>query len=311
MDLAVVQTWDRSYYAGGCVGEPPQSTDQDDMAGTYITCYLVAAAALGATAALASRSSLNRTYDLLATSFFGLTSLSYGIAGLVHHSAAYGYDLWLTGASLCLVLASAAMSLLGVEVLDDTLPRARAYLLYMRAATIFIALLVMLATLITVSGDIATLHAGAVLTVMVALWALRTCARLQGWPAVKAVGAQVMTAGLAMHSLLDSTCGEEGYVDCWQNCPLPSAPYFNHSALSKLFICAGLSVLGVAMYFEPDLVQGGDFDPRVAMHMPRREGDGFGAEGYLQGEPETRPVLPGKEADNTCYQGCAKGCPVM
>lgn len=262
MNVGLSQAWDGSYVADGCSGQPLQGSNVDDSWGTCILCFVVATIGLGALLAMARKHREDEQanlYWVLALNYFGWTSVAFAVAGLTHRLALV--DPWSRGVSLPRDLASTALGLLGVELLTATFPRVQAFSMHLRLLVVFALCLAMLAAIFaTHHVAIAGVFAGLVLTVMLGLWSYRTLYELPGAPAIKAVGAQVMIAGLAVHHLLDDTCGPGGYADCWVNCPLPGAPNFNHNSLSSLLFSLGLHMLGVAMYVCPDIAMEGISD---------------------------------------------------
>ena len=49
-----------------------------------------------------------------------------------------------------------------------------------------------------------------------------------------------MIGGMAVQVALADVCGDPGYEDCWEDCPLPDPMEFNHNALFHALYAAGL-----------------------------------------------------------------------
>ena len=57
----------------------------------------------------------------------------------------------------------------------------------------------------------------------------------------------VMIGGMAVQVALADVCGDPGYEDCWEDCPLPDPMEFNHNALFHALYAAGLLALAVGV----------------------------------------------------------------
>ena len=64
--------------------------------------------------------------------------------------------------------------------------------------------------------------------------------------AIKAASGAVMIGGMLIQVALADVCGDPGYEDCWEDCPLP-APEFNHNALFHFLYAVGLLALCVGV----------------------------------------------------------------
>ena len=64
--------------------------------------------------------------------------------------------------------------------------------------------------------------------------------------AVKVAAGVVMIGGMLIQVALADVCGDPGYEDCWEDCPLP-APEFNHNALFHFLYAVGLLALCVGV----------------------------------------------------------------
>ena len=57
----------------------------------------------------------------------------------------------------------------------------------------------------------------------------------------------VMIGGMLIQVALADVCGDPGYEDCWEDCPLPDPMEFNHNALFHAVYAAGLLALAVGV----------------------------------------------------------------
>ena len=57
----------------------------------------------------------------------------------------------------------------------------------------------------------------------------------------------VMIGGMLIQVALADVCGDPGYEDCWEDCPLPDPMEFNHNALFHALYAAGLLALAVGV----------------------------------------------------------------
>ena len=61
------------------------------------------------------------------------------------------------------------------------------------------------------------------------------------------ISTPVDDGGMAVQVALADVCGDPGYEDCWEDCPLPDPMEFNHNALFHALYAAGLLALAVGV----------------------------------------------------------------
>ena len=76
---------------------------------------------------------------------------------------------------------------------------------------------------------------------------LKPGARVCVTGAVKVMAGVVMIGGMLIQVALADVCGDPGYEDCWEDCPLPDPMEFNHNALFHALYAAGLLALAVGV----------------------------------------------------------------
>lgn len=248
---------------------------------TYVACYGVALVSLWAAVAIPGKGSGSGDYKLLAAIFYGTMSIAYALAGIVDQVAPHD-TVWLRPSSMCLSVTSAALNVLGAEVLIDMQPCFAHYRYAMRTA-VGVLFTIAIGAILTLPGRIGDVYFSLSLIPMVVLWGYRAYLELPGVPVLKSICAQVVVAGWAVRCELEGSCGLDAYKDCWHNCPLP--PAFNHDAFWSMFVFVGLSILAVSMYVAPDLLsEDRQLQEETLRSMQALEG---------QGDSEKGCCLPG------------------
>jgi hypothetical protein len=62
------------------------------------------------------------------------------------------------------------------------------------------------------------------------------------------LGCLSYVSGLLVQVSLAGTCGDAGYEDCWQACPLPNPMTFNHNSLFHVLVAVGLLLQALGRY---------------------------------------------------------------
>lgn len=250
--------YDMDYVNGGFQGDPPPGTAVDDTFGTYSTNYLIFVVSAAAAVVVLLNPRAAVPYKFLASAFFALTGLGYGLAGLLHqfihedeehmeHATLWNlsYILVLLG-SLSLNLLINQMLFAKFEKIGETcrnIINAKAVLL---SGTVII---------VTTASQQPNLILTGVASLIVLLYAFIVYAMSCKW--IQALAVTSMIAGMLIQVLLTPRCGDAGYPDGWVDCPLP-APHFNHNALFHLLYAIGLLILGIAMNVSPDVMSVAD-----------------------------------------------------
>jgi hypothetical protein len=194
--------------------------------------------------------------------FFIGKGFGYGLSGLLHqfiHATDVSDDneiLWRTSFVLVIV-GNAGLALLVAEIFIHVhkLPTCRGWLIYSIAVIVnlgaFAAIVTHRAVDVTGGVDVAVDVTGAVTSATAVFATALFCMKASF---VKALGAFIMGAGFVVHLMLDQTCGNNAYRDCWKECILP-APHFNHNALYHVLVALGMLMLAFAMVCAPDMTE--------------------------------------------------------
>ena len=264
----------QNYVDGGCEGEPPKNTTTDDTLGCYATNYLILVIGVLAACAFvrarerlerAGASGVERGLAAAYAAFFALTGLGYGAAGVLHHKFALAAPGYWAAAYVVVLLGNAGLCGVGALLTRGDAPSTKWKLGV--AATVLVNVAVILLVAATQNMLACGVFTAVTLLVMIGVWgkhAMRPCgcgeaagldlaracckgARVCVAGAVKVAGGVVMIGGMAVQVALADVCGDPGYEDCWEDCPLPDPMEFNHNALFHALYAAGLLALAVGV----------------------------------------------------------------
>ena len=264
----------QNYVDGGCEGEPPKNTTTDDTLGCYATNYLILVIGVLAACAFvrarerlerAGASGVERGLAAAYAAFFALTGLGYGAAGVLHHKFALAAPGYWAAAYVVVLLGNAGLCGVGALLTRGDAPSTKWKLGV--AATVLVNVAVILLVAATQNMLACGVFTAVTLLVMIGVWgkhAMRPCgcgeaagldlaracckgARVCVAGAVKVAGGVVMIGGMAVQVALADVCGDPGYEDCWEDCPLPDPMEFNHNALFHALYAAGLLALAAGV----------------------------------------------------------------
>ena len=256
--------YDQDFLDLGC---PPELYDEnyetDNTLWSWITNFMILGVCVLACLKLlcfpSSSSTSSRqkpSTNKLILLFFLLTGIAFGFGGLNHSTIERNDDplkdvyeritLGVFGiATGCLLVSSFQMlsaNRIGLWLLT----------LISLGITVY-AVVVKDQTSIGAFQMLVTLFASVVYTFQVGCCGRRRCGndtanspRLFWINITKSIGVFLLLGGLVVQLLLAPTCGDAGYEQCFENCPLPNPTVFNQNALFHIIYLVGLVVLAIA-----------------------------------------------------------------
>ena len=223
--------YDQAYLDSGCTLEYDYRTAYETAQWTYSTSYLVAAVCFVIGFILGKTSS---SVNMML--FFMLTAASAAYAGVLYQSDTRpGFQLKERLILFTLITASSAMLMrAGIRV-------------WRRSSWIT------LVWFLAYSGSL-TLSLVLESYLTVGITALVTYIAMLGlcFPHItKIVGLLISAGGMMVALVLDGPCGERGYENCFEDCPLSNPTKFSHTTVFHILWAIGLLLIGASEFSNP------------------------------------------------------------
>jgi len=223
--------YDETFVNDGC---PPEDYDPlgevDDTPATFISNYIIAGIAL--VGAFIWGYKRRKCY---VGSYFLLSGIGYAVAGVGHQVLETTEDN-----STPFFIPSLAGVVLGIFCLQlEVVTRHR---LATYAVFIIFVLVVATAGVLDFAVDVVSswLIGGAYLVVSLLLVAIGFVGiHFDYWAGI---GTLVYLSGALVQVALAGRCGDDGYENCWRDCPLPNPISFNHNALFHVLVAIGTMI---------------------------------------------------------------------
>mmetsp|Transcript_49254 Transcript_49254/g.86702 ORF Transcript_49254/g.86702 Transcript_49254/m.86702 type:complete len:266 (+) Transcript_49254:110-907(+) len=235
--------YDSEWMEAGCNGTFPPGTNTDDTFGCYASDYLIAVVCLLGAMAIATKADASKWFKILVAGKFVFDGLGFGLAGLLHQIFHEDEDhmehvlLWKISYTATL-LGSLLLGLLVSKYLSDKFDSFFGYCQAYLNTTVVIVIGAVILQTATEPKLILTGAASGVLALYgVVVFAIRC-----QWLSV--AGLVTMLVGFLVQIVLAPKCGDNAYLDCFRDCPLP-APDFNHNALFHCIYAVGVALLAI------------------------------------------------------------------
>lgn len=209
-------------------------TKVDDTIGTWSTNYAILAIGLLGFFVFSCMkdplvASSHRRFAFT-SSYFGLTGLGYGVAGINHQISSLETDpKFYFVAYILTILGALALQLqIGMNWKASGNPKNWYNLL---------AILIGFAAVLVIAVWYIVIVVGAYLIVS-NLWFVVYFGVIKDWLA--SAGAVFVVAGFLVQFFMAPSCGDRGYEDCFQDCILPDPMTFNHNALFHVLVIVGM-----------------------------------------------------------------------
>lgn len=228
----------------GCTLPYDATTETDNLFWTYATNFVIVSVCLVAAVVL----SLRKLSTANMTVFWFLMAVGHSLAG-VHHKTTDLVDTteaYTIPMSLCILLSHGF--LLRAGLLSKTRSRV-AMIVWAVAVSAVVIVVCYLDELLFLGVALA-----AVYLAMVAIY----------WPnALKMIAMVICLVGLVIQGALNGTCGDDGYEECFKDCPLPDATTFNHNALFHSVWAVGLTLFAIGEWRDPTFPLEDSANPQI------------------------------------------------
>ena len=230
--MADRQLYDHDFIASGCTLPYDKGTKYDDELWTFVTNYIVAFICLFC-ALVVFRVGSHSVNVIL---FFGMTGALNAYAGVLHQTdKAPDLKTWEKIITWILVIVSSAfLTRAGMRVWTDSI---WATLLWTVAYSAALTMALVLDSNIVVGVTTIVSYGAAVLLFVPDYF--------------KIIGLLVCIGGFIVQFILAEDCGDDGYEDCFESCPLPDPITFNHNALFHSIWAVGLTIFAITEYTNP------------------------------------------------------------
>jgi hypothetical protein len=245
--------YDEEFLEAGC---PTEQYDEvykiDDTIGTYITNFCILAVCLVAVIKL-SLSTKQQTSNIFMIAFFAFNGLSFGIAGVYHAVVSRRDDPstypFTRAIYLPYGISTTCFSLAVLGLVTDNAVAWWAVSITTTAITLYSRIIIDH----VIAGVLMHLFLVLPLACVVYGIQIRRHNKHKCNNIAKGFGVILMWFGLIVQLLLRGKCGDGGYEDCFEECPLPNPSKFNHNALFHLLHMFGVLLLAVAEDMHPSL----------------------------------------------------------
>mmetsp|Transcript_135915 Transcript_135915/g.202124 ORF Transcript_135915/g.202124 Transcript_135915/m.202124 type:complete len:292 (-) Transcript_135915:119-994(-) len=271
--------YDQEFLEAGC---PPEDFDEvykvDDTIGTWVTNIVILGFCLLAVLKLSMCSPNNKNNNKYMIAFFFFNGLSFGVAGVfhavVHRSDDPSKDPYTRAFYALYGISTVCFSLAILGLVTDNAVAWWVVALITTALTVY--------TTIVIDHFVAgvLVNIGIILPAACIIYGIQACRRPSHHHkcnnVVKIVGILGMILGVVIQLVLRGTCGDGGYEDCFEDCPLPHPTKFNHNALFHVVHLVGVILLAAAEARNPSL-----------RSTPHADDDGDGMDYKAGGAPTT------------------------
>jgi hypothetical protein len=228
--------YDNAFVNAGC---PPQDYDEttelDTTTGTYITNYVIGAVGLLSALVFLKRAKSPNWIP----AYFIISGIGYAVAG-VGHQVVDNTDDSKGGIFTRLSHILVSLGLLALQYAHVT---RRMY----RILLILLLVLVLVLTELLRNQVVVGFYVFLVLLLFAIYYGYWRC------DVFPCLGCLSNMSGLLVQIFLSGKCGDAGYYDCWQACPLPNPMTFNHNSLFHVLVAVGLLLQALGLYDDDKL----------------------------------------------------------